>query len=455
MNGGKVNGERIMRMRKNGKIGILFGACLAAWCLAVTVPSLSLAAPDSDGDGVANNKDQCGETPQDDIPFGVDSNGCTDADGDGVFGYIDQCPLTPTGETADSNGCSASQVDSDGDGYIADDCGPLDPAVYPGATELCDGTDNNCDGTVDEGCGGGPVDSDGDGFPDSVEQAGITLPAGMTLADGTTSFLPACNGGERALCVDQSSPDVFIIVSRSEGCPASNACGEPCSPLFNIDGDAESDSNIPLPASYPAAYAPFDPLSAIGSGLGVTTHEVLQSGDGSQEISGHFAVKINEDLDPCTGSMLGLSTPGVPAEGVQATVFTESIIKWINDVCSEVCITPRRGSPTCYTPDHPDVTSFLCKDGISNETVDVSMPGASLEPIYYRLIPNIIVHEFGHMIDLATGNQASGYHLAGVTGYFMEQSVESKGTFKNGVVTQTIYISDDFHPDSIGGYQLK
>ncbi len=45
--------------------------------------------------------------------------------------------------------------DSDGDGALAswcggDDCDDDDPTVYPSASEVCDGVDNDCDGTVDE-----------------------------------------------------------------------------------------------------------------------------------------------------------------------------------------------------------------------------------------------------------------------------------------------------------------
>ena len=55
--------------------------------------------------------------------------------------------------------------DNDGDGHDASvDCDDSDPAIHPGAAEVCgDGKDNNCDGTVDEGspsC----TDADGDGY---------------------------------------------------------------------------------------------------------------------------------------------------------------------------------------------------------------------------------------------------------------------------------------------------
>jgi len=44
-------------------------------------------------------------------------------------------------------------VDSDGDGYGAgEDCMDMNPSVNPGASELCDGLDNDCDGSVDDNC---------------------------------------------------------------------------------------------------------------------------------------------------------------------------------------------------------------------------------------------------------------------------------------------------------------
>jgi len=55
--------------------------------------------------------------------------------------------------------------DGDGDGYsiCAGDCNDGDPSIHPGAGELCNGVDDNCNGQVDEGSPALP-DVDGDGF---------------------------------------------------------------------------------------------------------------------------------------------------------------------------------------------------------------------------------------------------------------------------------------------------
>ncbi len=74
-------------------------------------------AVDADGDGVADDADQCADTPAGEA---VDADGCSDSqkdsDNDGVSDADDQCAGTPDGEAVDGNGCSDSQRDSDNDG---------------------------------------------------------------------------------------------------------------------------------------------------------------------------------------------------------------------------------------------------------------------------------------------------------------------------------------------------
>jgi hypothetical protein len=72
----------------------------------------SSTEPDSDGDGVPDNNDDCPGTQS---GIQVDSNGCestsSDSDGDGVLDSEDDCPNTPSGDQVDSNGCTQDSED--------------------------------------------------------------------------------------------------------------------------------------------------------------------------------------------------------------------------------------------------------------------------------------------------------------------------------------------------------
>ncbi len=64
-----------------------------------------------------------------------------------------------------------SALDADGDLAIVgvDDCDDNDPTVSTCAVEICDGKDNDCNGTVDEGFPTAPYpDADRDGYGDSA-----------------------------------------------------------------------------------------------------------------------------------------------------------------------------------------------------------------------------------------------------------------------------------------------
>ncbi|MDM8002861.1 MAG: putative metal-binding motif-containing protein [Bacteroidota bacterium] len=102
---------------------------------------------DNDGDGSSGEQGDCDDTNPAIHP------GAAEICGDG----IDQ----------NCTGSDAACNDVDEDGYTTDDCDDSDPSVHPGAPEVCDGLDNDCDMEVDEGVDDMPVwylDADGDGY---------------------------------------------------------------------------------------------------------------------------------------------------------------------------------------------------------------------------------------------------------------------------------------------------
>lgn len=79
----------------------------------------------------------------------------------------DECGFEAVASTSILYLASYPPSDDDGDGFEDGpvehvDCDDDDPWVYPYATELFDGKDNDCDGLIDEGTDG--MDDDGDGF---------------------------------------------------------------------------------------------------------------------------------------------------------------------------------------------------------------------------------------------------------------------------------------------------
>ncbi len=95
-------------------------------------------------------------------------------------------------------------------GYVSDDtdCDDTREAVHPGADELCDALDNNCDGSTDEGL---PLhtwyrDDDGDGYGRanaSIERCNETAPAGYSgLSNDCDDTKAAVHPGTTELCND-------------------------------------------------------------------------------------------------------------------------------------------------------------------------------------------------------------------------------------------------------------
>ncbi len=86
--------------------------------------------------------------------------------------------ILPIGMAIHCSGNTDETFDADGDGYAADtDCDDATALSYPGAAELCDGSDNDCDGDIDEGLTHlYYLDADGDAFGDPLSSDAFCEP---------------------------------------------------------------------------------------------------------------------------------------------------------------------------------------------------------------------------------------------------------------------------------------
>ncbi|RRJ82381.1 OmpA family protein [Aestuariirhabdus litorea] len=123
MAGAAVVGGAVAADDKDSALGAAAGGAIVSGLICAAIDT---TPPDSDGDGVTDDKDQCPATP---MGAKVDAVGCElDSDGDGVVDRLDQCPNTPRGTQVDRYGCPVKKapppapvvMDSDEDG-VPDD----------------------------------------------------------------------------------------------------------------------------------------------------------------------------------------------------------------------------------------------------------------------------------------------------------------------------------------------
>jgi hypothetical protein len=179
------------------------------------------------------------------------------------------------------NDCEASVLDSwddDGDGWFScgGDCDDDDAAVHPGALELANGVDDDCDGAVDEAPNPTSSDDDGDGWseddgdcddadeavhPDATETIdGVDQDCDGAVDNHTERFDDDGDGfSERAGDCDDSDPAVHPGAEESEDDRDDDCDGlvDEGGPSFDDDGDgfaeADGDCDDEDPWSFPGA----------------------------------------------------------------------------------------------------------------------------------------------------------------------------------------------------------
>jgi MYXO-CTERM domain-containing protein len=179
------------------------------------------------------------------------------------------------------NDCEASVLDSwddDGDGWFScgGDCDDDDPLVHPGAVELANGDDDDCDGQIDEPASASGTDDDGDGFSeeqgdcddedDRVSPGASETPDGVDedcdgqVDDGTEHFDDDGDGfSERAGDCDDGDAGVYPGAPETQPGVDDDCDGhtDEGSDSFDDDGDGsaeeEGDCDDGDPWSHPTA----------------------------------------------------------------------------------------------------------------------------------------------------------------------------------------------------------
>ncbi|MFZ5476641.1 MAG: MopE-related protein [Myxococcota bacterium] len=316
------------------------------------------------GEGVAETGDDCDDTDASVHPGAVEAD-CTDPvdyNCDGSVGYDDfdtdgwpACQECDDGNARirpDANeACNAVDDDCDGeidepgadgeerwywdldgDGYgdpqasedvceppealvrDATDCDDTDATLNPGAGEVCDGVDQDCDGAIDEDAVDAPAwygDADADGYGDpAAALAACEVPAGY-LSDGT----------------DCDDADAREFPGADETCDGDDD---------DCDGDVDEDTAVDAPTWYTDADADghgdaTSPAIACDAPAG-TVADATDCDDTDATVSPSSPERCNDVDDDCDGEIdeagaEGADTFYADADGDgygDATVTTDS-----------------------------------------------------------------------------------------------------------------------------------
>jgi len=204
----------------------------------------------------------CNDLRADVSPEGTEAcdSGISDEDCDGLFDGDDPDLADTTwhpdadfdgyGDASDTGvvGCSPGPL------WVADatDCDDADGAIHPGATEVCGGVDEDCDGLIDDDDTGVDLstvldwflDGDGDGYGEEPETGWVDADdTGDTGAYGVVNAVVACSSPGSGYVTDSTDcddEDAAVNPAATEVCDASDV-DEDCDGLAD-DADPDVDT---------------------------------------------------------------------------------------------------------------------------------------------------------------------------------------------------------------------
>jgi len=316
---GNISSDPLFLDQANGDYHLQIGSpCIDAGT------DIGLALPSTDFDGDPRVIGLAPDMGADEAPCSV-STYYRDGDGDG-YGDL-------------NNSLAAHQDCSQPVGYVPNsaDCDDNNASIHPGATEVCNATDDNCDGQIDEG------DADNDGIPDCIDncpndpnkiEPGI-CGCGISDADSDSDGTVDCNDG----CPND--------LGKTE--PGICGCGVP-------DIDTDSDGTLDCNDN-----CPNDP-NKIQSGIcGCGVADIDTDSDGTLDCNDNCPYDPNK-----TG-------PGICGCGIADTDSDGDGIPDCNDDCNNLIDSDGDGTSDCddLCPNDPNKTQpGTCGCGIPDTDSD-------------------------------------------------------------------------------------
>ncbi|HTF87032.1 MAG TPA: MopE-related protein [Planctomycetota bacterium] len=257
-------------------------------------------------------------------------------------------------------------------GYVSDstDCNDNNNAINPGATEVCDGADNDCDGFTDEGLGTFWFqDFDGDGYGNpNVSQQACTQPSGY-VADATD-----CN--DNAFGINPGATEVCDGADNDcDGLTDEGAIGQFW--YQDVDGDGFGDPNVSIQAcSPPSGYVgnngdlcPADPAKQAPGFCGCGAPETDTDADGTPDCVDNCPLNFNANQADQDGDNVGDACDNCP---VNANPGQEDCD---NDNLGDVCAISQGVSFDCNLngiPDDCEVAALDCNGNGQPDDCDIA-----------------------------------------------------------------------------------
>ena len=234
------------------------------------------------------------------------------------------------GESSGGEAPCLDPLDCDGDQVVAeDDCNDQDATIFPGAPEVCDGVDNNCNGEEDE------------------------IVISCYSADDETLGVGICQAGTRR-CVDAGlGPCEGQIIPQEERCDISITAGldddcdgrvdEGCDldqdGVTADQGDCNDRDDSVSPNAEETCNGVDDDCNGRIDEVSVTCYEGALGTEGQGVCRGGEQICIDEQLGTCQGQI-------TPNQEICGTSEDEDCDGDIDEDCSaQACASINRNSP--------------------------------------------------------------------------------------------------------------